>query len=277
MQPELFNSYKEIAELAEQVINLYKSHSIRINENSDLGQMLVCCSNIFDTIANMQESEKLEVCRAQRVLHAIMSCSSEADIGEHLKRIAGNRLDSSVSEPSQGKDALFELEFLQYLRHRGLKARPEEPDIVVSMPFGPYLIACKTVNSLNNLKGQLRRGYRQVEKLGHGCVALNLESRVCLKEPIRSQNANEVRHIMDKQLRDIYSEFKASFSEKLREDRLDGIVLSITRITKIEESRGDLNLFTHTVYFSRFDQQSQPACNRFRFFRNAMQGPLGSF
>lgn len=277
MRPEVHHSYDEIAELPAQVKALYEKLKIEIRKGSDLESALDLCANVNTKIDNMGRKELMELSRAQRVLLAIRECASEAEIKEPAKRITENSLDPASPTHSAGKDAVFELELLQYVRHRGLKARLAEPDIVVQMSFGDYFIACKTINSLKNFKGQLRSGYRQVEKYGHGngCVAFNLEPHMHFEQPLRTSTTKEAQDKLEALLQSLYFDFKDLLDRKLDDGRLDGAAFQMSCFAEIAESPSDLDVFTHTIYYSRSDLQDQEAIVRFSEFKMAMQGPMG--
>ncbi|XQU09414.1 hypothetical protein P4544_06640 [Halomonas sp. LY9] len=275
MEPNIFCSYSDIEKLPNKVRALYKTHDVRIGAHSDLGRMLDLCSAVEALVAECDYDELVNVCRSQRVLRTIVDCSDEAGLKEPLKRIASSPLNLASVDPSPGKDALFELDFIQYVKYRGLEAKIAEPDVVIAMPFGQYLVACKTINSLKNVEKQLRRGYGQLEKLGNGCVALNFEPHVCFEEPLRASSFAYVKQCLNSRLKELYETYSSLFEQKLRDGRLDGIVLQISCVADIEESSLDLEIFTHTVYFSRSLLQSLGARNRFNCFRSVMQGALG--
>jgi hypothetical protein len=277
MRPEVHHSYDEIAELPAQVRALYEKLKIEIPKGSNLASALDLCTNVNTKIDNMGSKKLMELIRAQRVLLAIRECASEAEIKEPAKRIAQNPLDPASPKPSDGKHAVFELEFLQYVRHRGLDVRLAEPDVVVQMTFGDYFIACKTINSLTNFKGQLRYGYGQVENYGKGagCIAFNLEPHMHFEQPLRAKVAREIRDQLETLLQSLYSDKKDLLNRKLRDGRLDGVVLQMSCFAEIDESPNDLDVFTHTVYYSRTDLQEQVASMRFNKFKMAMQGPMG--
>ncbi|MFM0520651.1 hypothetical protein PQR08_24795 [Caballeronia jiangsuensis] len=64
---------------------------------------------------------------ANRIVEAILLLQDEAEIHEALRRIAGNDMDLSKRPPSQGKDALWELNLLAFLRRLGVQARLLDP------------------------------------------------------------------------------------------------------------------------------------------------------
>lgn len=268
----IYCSYSEIAKLPSKVRVVYEAHAVRIGVHSDLSRMLDVCSAVKTLIAERGNDEKmLHVCRSQRVLQTIIACSEETNLKEPLKRIASSPLNLTSVDPSPGKDALFELDFIQYVKHRRLEAKLAEPDVVVSMPFGKYHVACKNINSLNNLERQLRRGCAQLGKLGNGCVALNFEPNVCIDEPLRAFRHADVEQSLNARLKELYETYSGLFEQKIKDGRLDGVVLQISCIADIDDSDLDLEVCTHTVYFSRTFLQPQIARNRFNAFRSAMQ------
>lgn len=275
MDAEIRNTYEQIAQLPAQVRALCEMHGLRIGRQSDLHDLLERCAGVRESVGSMNTEALLEVCWAQRVLQAILACSDEAELKEPLNRIASSKLDPASSEHSLGQDAVFELEFLQYVRHRGLTTRLGEPDIIVSAPFGDYFIACKSINSLDNFNGQLRSGYRQVEKYGHGCVAFNLERQSTLEQPLRVERASEAKAILDAQLREFYARNTRRFDHTLQEGRLDGVVLQMSCFANVAESSLHMGVFTHTVFYSRRDLQERDAHARFDGFQLAMNGPMG--
>ncbi|MFM0013333.1 hypothetical protein PQR46_38035 [Paraburkholderia sediminicola] len=167
MQPEIQHSYEEIAKLPAQVTALSEQLAVRIGLQADLVKMIRLCTDVHKKVSDMTPDQILEVAQAQRVLLAIVNSAHEVGLKAPLERIATSVLEPTTTIHSEGKDAVFELELLQYIKFRGLHARLGEPDVVVeTAPYGNYFVACKTINSLNNIKGQLRSDYGQVEKYG---------------------------------------------------------------------------------------------------------------
>lgn len=270
MHPETFLSYKEIAKLPEQVNDLCLRLGIPIKAGADLAKLLKVAVS-----AETNRQDTLELCLAHRVLRAILACKNEANLKEPLSRIASNTLAPASTEHSPGKEALFELEMLQYIKYRGVTSRLDEPDIVITAPFGEYFIACKTINSLNNFEGQLRSGCKQVEKRGNGCVAFNLEPHVFAEQPVHTNSAKTLRQSLDSYLRGLYGNVQRFFDARLESERIDGVMLQISCFAEVADSPSAMDVFTHTVFYSRFHTQGKAARERFDGFRQTMLGPLG--
>ncbi|MFT8827789.1 hypothetical protein [Acetobacter syzygii] len=267
-----FLSFQTIAQFPEKVRKIYQEHDIRIRPRSDLARMLDLCTDIDSTYEMLPEDIRVEVNRAYRVLHAIVDCADQKVIGDPLRRIAANSLKLGEPKPSSGKDLLFELELLQYMRYRRLTAQLGEPDIVVVAPFGEYFVACKTIYSLKNFETQLSSGTKQIEKRGVGCIAFNLEPHMFFEQPLRASNRREAMAQIKERLIELYDKESWRFDKKLKEGRLDGVMLMMS--CTVDVPGHSFHTFTNTVFYSRSNIQGTEAQRRFEGFRSAMSGPL---
>jgi len=275
MQPEVYKSYEEIAQLPVQVLSLYQKMNINIPPNSNLEKYMRICSNLDTNIEQLFDVNfLLDVSRAKRVLEAIVSCPQVQEAKEPLTRIAKHSLITNTEEHSQGKDALFELEFFQYLQHRHLEVKLGEPDIIVNLPFGKYYIACKTINSLKNFEGQLRSGYHQIEKYGQGCIAFNLEPHLSINEPLVISHIKEAMPKLRILIQDIIKEWKILLNRKLVENRFDGIIFQMTCIVDCEYSQSRLDTFTKSYFFCDSQAHKNQSSARFLLLANLLQGQL---
>lgn len=268
-RPEIWNSYKIIASFPEQIRKLYQSLGIIISSQSDLEKIIDLCTNIDQRFTELSDTELLEVCHAQRILCSILACSKEAGLKEPLTRISSKPLNHTNNNSfSSGKDALFELEFLQYIKHRGLHARLDEPDIVITAPFGDYFVACKTINSFNNIEKQLQSGCRQLMKYGKGFIALNLEPHVFYEQPINALSPNKINKYLKHEILQLYRQYSLLFDRYLKKS-LDGIALQVSCVASTG-SDPELNIHTFTTYYYRPKIQPQESVVRFEGFVHSM-------
>lgn len=271
MQPDIRMPYDQMAELAPKVIAIYAKHGVRIGRHCDLAKMIAVCAKAMENVGERTKEELLELGRAHRVLSAIVDCPPSEALKESLNRMASNSLNPAATTHSLGKDALFELEFLQYARRRCLNARLDEPDIVVSALFGDYFIACKTINSLKNLEKQLGSGTVQVERQGNGCIALNFEPHMSFEQPLPANNVSNVSNMLVTRLEELYRKYSRLFDKKLEEGRLDGVALQMSSFAEIPESGLEMVVFTETIYYSRSNLQDDDAIARFGWLKRSMQ------
>ncbi|HAU4897203.1 hypothetical protein NAT02_18545 [Aeromonas hydrophila] len=274
MQPEILSTFAEIGRLPSTVRKIYQKHDVKIRQGSDLEKCLILCDKLSDNVELLSTDELVRLNKAKRLLDAIIACSNEEELKEPLKRISENSIVTNNTTHSMGKDALFELELLQYIKHRRLEAKLGEPDIVVASPYGEYYIACKTINSLNNFEKQLRSGYHQIEKYGKGCIAINLEPHLCLTEPLACLHPMFAGKIISNYTQGIIKKLNPVINKGLRAGRFDGVVFMITCVIKARPGHGNLDSFTQAYFLS--DYQNQPLDNYHRFneFQDSMRGPL---
>lgn len=280
MDPEIFTSYEEIAKLPIRVRSIFKEFKVEILPGSDLEKYLELCECAEEPVELLSEAQSAELHHAQRVLLAIVEGSTLPSLEEKtafkssLAQIATNPLDPKTSGGSHALNMIFELDFLQYIRRRGLTAQLGEPDIVVSAPFGNYYVACKTINSLGNISRNLNKGSTQVTNKGQGIIALNFEPHICFDKPYEAQTVFEVFAAIEKHLNDLYSRFQQLFDSRLASGGFDGVALQTSCMAVIAESPSDMDTVTHTVYYSRSQLQSQDASDRFHWFKHSMLGEV---
>jgi len=138
-----------------------------------------------DILTLMQADE------AVRIAQAVEAVLDEPEAKEAIRRITKSDMNLSTRQPSQGKDALWELDLYLFLRQRKVPVRLREPpDLAVTLPslLGEYGLACKKVYSEDSVKKQLQKGCRQLHAMGApGVVAFNLDD-------ITPQRSILVRH-----------------------------------------------------------------------------------
>ncbi|MBY4598673.1 hypothetical protein K3217_24470 [bacterium BD-1] len=144
-------------------------------------------TNGHDILTLMQADE------AVRIAHAVEAVLDEPEAKEAIRRITKSDMHLSTRQPSQGKDALWELDLNRFLRQRQVPVRMQEPpDLAVTLPglLGEYGLACKKVYSEDSVSKQLQKGCRQLKAMGApGVVAFNLDDitpqRSILVQPTR--------------------------------------------------------------------------------------------
>lgn len=283
MEPEVVTTYDEIALMPAKVRKIYDAFNKKIPATSDLKKYIDLCDGIVEKASSMGEKELVEVHRAQRIFLALIQCNEnlkdldeKAEFNSSLSQIAANSLDPSTPGGSHALNMIFELDFLQYIRLRGLEARLGEPDIVISAPFGNYYVACKTINSFNNLSSNLERGSAQITRNGFGIIALNLEPHIYFEEPYKAKSLFEVHAVIERHLEELYEDHKKLINKHLASGDFDGVTLQISCVAKIAENPTDLDTVTHNVYYSRPNIQSRECHDRFDGFRKSMEGPISS-
>lgn len=279
MGPDVTTTYERIEQLPSEIKLIYTEFDKGIRPESDLHKYLELCCNVVERKSSLTLPESLELHHAQRILVAIVDCHKLlVDAKERsafkglIAQIEATPLAPKAPGGSHGLNAVFELEFLQYLRHRNVKARLGEPDIVVSTPFGEYYVACKSINSLNNIEANLEKATSQIAKRGVGIVALNFEPHVYYDGAMTVSDPVEVMAALDRNASDVYKNYEPLFNRKLSAGCFDGITIQVCCVANVVGDLTDLNTMIHNVYYLRSNIQPKDAVVRFRYFWSAMKG-----
>lgn len=189
-------TYAQVAETVMRVQAALETRGFKCRPNSALGSLFrkaqvlngqwEAQTNGQDILTLMQADEAVRIAQAvEAVLH-----KPEAE--EAIRRITKSDMHLSMRQPSQGKDALWELDLHLFLKNRKVPVRLQEPDLLVRLSdfLGEYCVACKKVYSEDSVKKQLQKGCRQLRATGvPGVVAFNLDDitpqRSILAKPTR--------------------------------------------------------------------------------------------
>lgn len=190
-------TYAQVAETVQRVQAGIEARGWKCRRNSALGflfqkaQLLIeqweAPTDGQDILTLMQADE------AVRIAQAVEAVLDVPEAEEAVRRITKSDMHLSTRQPSQGKDALWELDLHLFLLHRQVPVRMREPpDLAVMLPglLGEYGVACKKVYSEASVAKQLQKGCRQLRAMGApGVVAFNLDDitpqRSILVQPTR--------------------------------------------------------------------------------------------
>jgi len=189
-------TYAQIAETVQRVQAALESRGFKCRPNSALGSLFQKARVLNEQWeAQTKGQDILTLMQADegvRIAQAVEAALDESEAGEALRRITKSDMHLSTRQPSQGKDALWELDLHLFLRHRQVPVRMQEPDLAVTLPglLGEYGVACKKVYSEVSVEKQLQKGCRQLRAVGvPGVVAFNLDDltpqRSILVQPTR--------------------------------------------------------------------------------------------
>lgn len=258
-RPDYVATYAQVAERAVSVRSLLESRNIRLNPASVLGQFMKK-TEALSTEWTLGEKNPRSQDRLFAALHANRICSAVLGVGsdpgaqEALKRVATKDMNLGLHDQSQGKDAFFEIELADYLLRHGLHATLTEPDILLKLDSLYYPIACKKINSLANLGGQLKKGVHQLRPFGGaGLIALNVdflvpESSILVKGTATEANAALIALI------DGFRELnQLVLQEPVAQKACDGILFSVSALTHVEQMRPKVNYHTQTDLWSLED------------------------
>ena len=191
---------------------------------------------------------------AVRIAAAVEEVLDYAEAAEPIRRITKSDMHLMTRQPSQGKDALWELDLFAFLKRRGAPVRMQEPpDLAVTLQgaLGEYGIACKKVYSEDSVEKQLQKGYRQLRAMGApGVVAFNLDDiapeRAILVQPTR-EAANDQLHRLNIAFMGRHPQL---FQDVVMSGRCDGILLATTAQADIEGMSPRFNRVTEVTLWT---------------------------
>jgi hypothetical protein len=175
-------TYAQVAETVLRVQIALEAQGFKCRPNSALGslfQKALVLNGQWEAQTNKQDILTLmQADEAVRIAKAVEAVLHEPKAEEPIRRITKSDMHLSTRQPSQGKDALWELDLHLFLQNRKVPVRIQEPDLVVTLPglLGEYGVACKKVYSEDSVEKQLQKGCRQLRAMGApGIVAFNLD------------------------------------------------------------------------------------------------------
>ncbi|MFY0573165.1 hypothetical protein ACN28S_01265 [Cystobacter fuscus] len=250
---------------------LLESRQIRLNPASVLGQLMKKAEALSREWKlgerNQGWQDRLfSALHVNRICSAVLGVAEDPGAQEALKRVASNDMNLPMHDQSQGKDAFFEIELADYLLRHGMKAVLAEPDILLKLDTGDYPVACKKINSVANLEGQLRKGARQLRPFGGaGLIGLNVdllvpENRILVKNTAAEANA-ELISLID----NFCEESRLVLQKPVAEKACDGILFTITAMTHVEQMRPQVSYYTQTDFWTLSDANPKGRQRAFAF------------
>lgn len=270
-RPDYVATYEQVVEKASRVKSLLESRQIRLNSASVLGQLMKK-AEALSIEWKLGERNPGWLDRLFSALHVNRICSAVLGVGgdhgaqEALRRVASNDMNLPLHDQSQGKDAFFEIELADYLLRHGMKAVLAEPDILLKLDAGDYPVACKKINSLANLGGQLRNGVRQLRPFGGaGLIALNVDLLVPENSILVKDTAAEANAELIALIEGFREANRLELQKPIAEKACDGILFSITAVTHVEQMRPQVSYYTQTDLWSLRDANAEGQLRVFAF------------
>lgn len=235
-QSDRVQTYAEVRATVERVKAAIEQKGFNCRPNSALGSLFRRAQVLDEQWQTQTDSQDIltlmQADDAVRIAQAVEAVLDDPQAEEPIRRITKSDMHLTTRQPSQGKDALWELDLLAFLRRRGVPTRMQEPpDLVITLPglLGDYGFACKKVYGENGVASQLRKGCKQLSSMGGpGVVAFNLDDltpeRSLLVQPTR-QVANDHLHALNIAF---MQRHQKEFQDAVMAGKCDGVLLSTT-------------------------------------------------
>lgn len=275
-RPDSVSTYSEVASRGQALRSLLSEKHIRVHRDSALGVLLRDADRLAKDWDAGDSSEKgiqrlLSAAHVNRISEAILTVGDEPGALEAIRRIAGSDMDLSGRSHSHGKNALWELDLLSFLRRHSVDAKlVDPPDIVCTFPFGEYAIACKKVYSEKGVEAQMRKGVQQLIPFGGvGVVAFNLDDLAPERAILQSASQSEAADFLAKLNHDFIDRHRPKVQRFVSEGRCDGILVSTTVVSDILQSRPRFVAHTQTTLWS-LDSIGHDVKSRLQSIRHAV-------
>lgn len=167
---------------------------------------------------------------AVRIAEAVMEAIKQPEAQEAIRRITKSNMRLSTRQPSQGKDALWELDLMSFLCGRGVAAIfKDPPDLELDLPDlpAPYGIACKKVYSDASVGKQFSKGLMQLAPYsGAGLVAFNLDDLTPERSLLRAANRRDASDHLHGLNVSFMERHRMRFQDAVMAGRCDGVWIS---------------------------------------------------
>lgn len=249
-EPDETWTYDGVAESATEVRALLDRRGIRLHRESTLSRIFRQATALSDDWQNETQRTGYESARrladaayALRICTAIMEVSSDQAALEPLRRVAGNNVNLGTRNQSQGKDALWELELLAWLRRHGVHTElMEPPDLVVRLQGRHVGVACKKVYSERGAEAQVRSGCKQLARFGGwGVVALIIDNFIPAERILVTGSREAAADALQRLNREFLHRQQKKFERFMLQGRCQGILVSSSALAQLTDLRVNFN------------------------------------
>lgn len=232
----------EIANRCEQLAVKLADLGIRFHRDSSLGKILrdakIACQGPSHEKFVFSSRQYINLAYASRIATSMLAAVDDPGAIECLRRIALKPMASLDRSESRGKDALWELELANKMKLDGISLKHEEPDLTIDVGFGSYGVACKKIYSENGVEAQVKKGAKQLKKVGlPGIVALSLDELIAKDVVIRGSSTGSNILYIDRFHNEFLLRHSVKFTRLVDKGLIDGILLS----TQVFTSNKDVN------------------------------------
>jgi hypothetical protein len=252
------STYAEVAALVDQCRSAVAAEGVEVKPNSALGSLFAKAGrlNMAWTAGTAAEeiSTLIEADEAYRIAEAVVACIKEAGAREAVRRITKSDMRRSFRQPSQGKDALWELSLIAFLRGCGVPvAFKDPPDLEIALggSVGGYGVACKKVYSLDSVEKQFSKGLKQLAPYrGWGLVAFNLDDLIDERSSLVAATRSAAGGTLARRNQAFIERNRPRFQEAVMAGRCDGIWVSSCAHYDIAEMSPRFNRVTENTLWT---------------------------
>ena len=228
------STYAEVEAFVDQCRSIMAAEGLEVKSNSALGFLFARAGRLNKTWVAKTDTEDIatliEADEAYRIAEAVAAAIKEPEARQAIRRITKSDMRLSFRQPSQGKDALWELSLVAFLRARGAPvAFKDPPDLEIDLggSLGGYGVACKKVYSLDSVEKQFSKGLKQIRPYqGWGLIAFNLDDLIEERSILVAATRAEAGDILTHRNQEFIERNRLRFQEAVMAGRCDGVWVS---------------------------------------------------
>lgn len=271
---QLTTSFVDALAKVDSVIEALRAHGIKVSPGSSVGSLFAKVRQLNKQYAKnprgYDPKKFFASIEALWIAEALEMAIGDPGAREAIRRIVGSEMDLSGRGPSQGKDALWELDIFRRLKLGGADARFEEPDLVI--PFddglGDYGVACKKVYLESGVAGALEYGCSQLKKAGlPGVVAFNLDDLMEEKAVLHVPTKEALLAEIERRAREFISRHVADLQRTIERGGCDGVMLWISIVYEIPNGAPPISLARIPIQYTHRPGLSELARARLAAFQ----------
>lgn len=227
-------TYAEVAALISHARKALSNAGMPAKPNSAVGWLFSKADHLDREWRDGTTSQHIEVLmladEAARIAEAVLEVIEQPESRLAIRRISKSDMRLSTRQSSQGKDALWELSLMSFLRGQGVTATfKDPPDLEIFLPglLGPYGIACKKIYSDNSVDKQFSKGLKQLAPYsGAGLVAFNIDDLTPERSILQAATRQEGSDSLHRLNIAFMERHRMRFQEAVMAMRCDGVWIS---------------------------------------------------
>lgn len=252
------STYAEVENFVDQCRSTLAAEGLKVKPNSALGALFAKASRLNKAWIAKTDTEDIAVLieadEAYRIAEAVFAAINVPDAREAIRRITKSDMRLSYRQPSQGKDALWELSLMSFLRTRRVPVGFKDPpdlEIHLGDVLGCYGVACKKVYSLDSVAKQFSKALKQIKPYkGRGLVAFNLDDLIEERSILVAATRSLASETLARRNRAFIERNRLQFQHAVMAGQCDGVWVSSCAHSDIVEMSPRFNRITESTLWT---------------------------
>ena len=248
--PAIVRSREDILRSIERAREAFSRKKVKIRQGSSLDQLFSNASSRLKGKKHVNALAEIDNKFVAFFSGIIIAVEDEPGIKGIFEIIAGSDMTTSSRSQSRGKDMLWELTMLTYLRIAAIPSKIAEPDIVTNFGFGDYGMACKKIYSENSVEKAIKKGITQLRNSNlRGAIALNLDDLFTPPNRLPYASSQDFfRHMLSDYIEKFLLRHENVLKRFAPSDVCDGYIVYLSATGYIMDKRSILPVAVKLIY-----------------------------